>query len=106
MQQATEEIDLGKSKLVKFVRRLTDCLAFPNIRGLAKVAEYNDPFLELLTGAVSAVYHAGKQGTDMDEGMYLGLPGEASKDEIVSFLNGVYNKGKKESGRLKKYPLI
>ena len=101
MQQASKEIE--SSKLVSFVRRLTECEKFPKINNLARIAESNLNFLELIIGAVSAIYHTGQHGLDMDEGIYAYLPGEFSREELMEFLDAVYKHGKTKSGRLKKY---
>ena len=99
-QTAIEETE--KSKLVRFVRRITGSINFPNLDSFSKIADVNQTFLEALYGVVSIAYRAGQNEAKLEEGVYTYLSKEVTNDSLRDFSKAVYEEGKK-SGRLKKY---
>ena len=94
---------IEESKLVKFVRRLTNDVNFPNITDLSRIVDSNPNLFSYLIGAVSAAYNTGEQGLDLQPGVYTYLPGVKSED-LKPFLEAVHKFGRRKSGRLKIYP--
>ena len=100
--QTTEE-ETKESKLIRFVRRITENVDFPNIDNLAKVVDPNPNLFENMIGVVSAAYHLGERGLELQPGVYSYLPG-LNSEELKPFLEGVHKQGRTKSGRLKTYP--